>query len=327
MEQKNGFIPLRRGLDAHLDTIDGDALKLYLRLLIRARWRGQFRGCYIGKLKDLAASFKWSVDKLSRRLAQLSEHYIVIEDRGRGRGKGTPATDSVIRICRYDNKSEVRNSAELSESQVVPGAELMRVNSANSNGQVAPDAELFVHGRGVDSNQALETKADTAPEEGLRSKNNKERKKGASMLQSLTLRGKIWDDLSLHELPVEFAEFAELVEQNLPRPDERPRAWMNRVLDAWKLRSPHIKAPSRFLAACMAKHETNPKQPLVERAPFDWKLQISLKRLLLRSLDKSEQGIIRQLLKRVEAQEPLSDDDNRAYRNIYLKLFPAKEAA
>jgi len=324
MEQENGFIPLRRGLDTHLSDIDGDALKLYLRLLIRAEWRGEHRGCYVGKLKDLAASFGWSTDKLSRNLKRLSGHYVVLEYRGTKH-----CTDSVIRVLRYDrdggtNGSKGRKSADLSRNQVVPGAELTAVKSANPNGQVVPGAELTLRKCGVDSNQIAEHKEDRATEEVLRIKNKKEERK-KPLLPSLTLLGKEpWKSVGLYSLPGEFAEFVEFVERNRPRKNERLRTWMNRVLAGWQIKSPHIQAPKAFTRVVLSKIESEGDVVVNPKTRHDVQCELRLKSLLRDLADGPDRVTATELLRKVKTQS-LTSDDIRTWNEIYARMKAVEE--
>ncbi|HEY2118629.1 MAG TPA: hypothetical protein VGH37_05545 [Candidatus Acidoferrum sp.] len=238
-----GWLKFRRGFDEHLDQLDGDAVKLYLRLLCRADWRkGKNHGLAIGNLSEMVKGFEWSADKLTRKLSQLNRKYIAVEHRG---NRFTP---SAIRILKYDANA-VRKNAESTPE-----------HSANIRSEVRMDAESTPQECGGHSDDGLQNKEVEAPEEDLRSRRSKsvrsaKEKKVFDPTDRLITLPKGWAKIGLRTISARFAPFLEIARVNKPRPDESKAQWCGRILDACT--SSDVEYPPEFYAITKRYRKTD----------------------------------------------------------------------
>jgi hypothetical protein len=261
MGNDGGFLKLRRGFDEHLDGIDGDSLKLYLRLLFLADWRkGKNYGLVVGNLSEMVQSFRWSPDKLSRKFGDLEKRYIAVEHRG------NQFAPSIFRILKYD-KGALRKNADSTPSALRKSAESTTEHSAKTPAALRTDADSSPQKCGVHSRERLENTEVKRSEEGLRSKDNKERKKNkpSPSIPSISLTAKIWQEIGLNELPETARAFVSLVEQAPPTPGERAQAFLNRIVAICKRKSPPVDVPRRFYAVLLSKIDLDSDVVLVPK--------------------------------------------------------------
>ena len=217
----SGFIKLRRGLDEHLPGIDGDALKLYVRLLFRADWRkGKNHGLAEVKLGEIAASFNWSRDTLTRKLAELEGRYISVESHG------NQFTQSAIRILNYDGA--FRKKAESSNEAFRKDAESNDEHSANLRGGVRKSAEGSPQNCGKHSGNAHESTEVKPSEEGLRKQEVVVGKNVIPENESMydptdrhfSPSGNFWKKLAIYKLSEEYRPFVEFLKAEMKQPAE-----------------------------------------------------------------------------------------------------------
>lgn len=286
MSNTNGFIKLRRGLDEHLDRIDGDALKLYVRLLFRADWRkGRNHGLATGNLSEMAQSFGWSRYKLSRKLGELEGKYVAVEHRG------NQFTPSAVRILKYDDGVSVKNAASSTDASRKSAASTdehaANLLSEGCTGVAASSQKCGKHSR------EPQESADVKPaEEVLRKEELGEsvepsgKKKAGQPTDRVSLTGSkekseektvplgiLWaTKLGMKKLSAEFTPFLNIVKQNQPRPDETKGRWCQRILDLCTARD--VAYPKQFFAVAMRyrKHD-EPMFTTTERIVKERKLR------------------------------------------------------
>ena len=70
------YVPLSRGLDDHLASIYGTALKVYLHLLINAVYHGPQKGQCARSFREIATHLGLSYESVRRAVAELTPHYL-----------------------------------------------------------------------------------------------------------------------------------------------------------------------------------------------------------------------------------------------------------
>ena len=96
-EKRNfNFVMLRRGFREHLPGLSGNAVKLYVWLLLSAHFSGPKRGCVEASYEDIARSLRWNQKTLQRALTKMEFRYIEIQ---RAANQHELTT---IRIIKYD---------------------------------------------------------------------------------------------------------------------------------------------------------------------------------------------------------------------------------
>lgn len=92
-----GWIKLRRGLCEHLPAMSGNALKLYVWLLFKARWTGAQKGSVDATFEDIATSLGFSQKTLQRMIEELEQKPFIRVQRAANQHELTH-----IEILKYD---------------------------------------------------------------------------------------------------------------------------------------------------------------------------------------------------------------------------------
>ena len=79
VEAKTGetYVPLSRGLEAHLRKLSGLAVKLYIKSLIRARFIGPDKGKFSASFSDLALELGVHYQSVYKAAKELKPYYII----------------------------------------------------------------------------------------------------------------------------------------------------------------------------------------------------------------------------------------------------------
>jgi hypothetical protein len=135
-----GFVKLRRGLLMHLPEMSERAVKLYVWLLLSARWEGFKRGWVEASFEDMAASNGCSTKTVQRALEELENKPYVEVHRATSQHQLTR-----IKILKFDIEeptSTVDKSVHSSDVGVDTGADRGADRPSDRSVHTSPSIEL-----------------------------------------------------------------------------------------------------------------------------------------------------------------------------------------
>ena len=122
------YVPLSRGLKEHLKDMSSHAVKVYIFLLLDARFCGPMKGALSITIRDIATDLKMNRNVVWKALQELSGKYIEIE-----KGKNQYSM-SIINITKYKTVSDfaVHNTGQHTDTRsAASGQQVSSVSAAS----------------------------------------------------------------------------------------------------------------------------------------------------------------------------------------------------
>lgn len=233
-DMPSGFVKLRRGLDEHLGRMTGDALKLFVKLLLVAHWRQDEKlGQAEINFSAVAQEFGWCRRRMKYAVAELRHgHYVRILRRG------NRYAETLICVEKFDSRGATNSTST-------------RVEGQKMNGRGAPGGPSSCTSTPV---TPFEIKRAAPPKKGLRREEGSSKNGGAPEEKKMfdpTDRlfspiGKRWERLGIRKLSEKYRPFVEIVDKTRPEPKETIATWCGRIIDLCV--NGDVQYPPEFLA-------------------------------------------------------------------------------
>ena len=121
IEGKESWLPLSRGLDEHLPYLSGNAVKVFLHILINAHWFGDSKGKYTASINQIATELKMGYMATYNAVRELNPEHVIFEP-----GKNQYSS-SVFTIMNYKTIKDFATSPK------------KKANEKPTGGAVTPD--------------------------------------------------------------------------------------------------------------------------------------------------------------------------------------------
>lgn len=79
IDGKESWLPLSRGLDKHLPYLSGNAVKVFLHILINAHWFGESKGKYTASINQIATELRMGYMATYNAVRDLNPRHVIFE--------------------------------------------------------------------------------------------------------------------------------------------------------------------------------------------------------------------------------------------------------